>query len=127
MEHNGPDYNERMDPDVKRKWVEALRSGKYRQGKKFLMTVKNKRASYCCLGVLHKIVLGAKYRPLGTPLAGSFAPPEGVTVYHDPNGSFDIPDLPPAIGKIPKHELANMNDYGKKSFKDIADWIEEEL
>lgn len=38
----------RIDPDVKAKWVAALRSGEYRQGKKMLKTPEG---SYCCLGV----------------------------------------------------------------------------
>lgn len=37
-----------MKPKIKKLWVEALRSGKYKQGKRALKT-KN---GYCCLGVL---------------------------------------------------------------------------
>lgn len=48
-----------MNPEVKQKWVDALRSGEYKQGKSRLRRVKDgyaprrKRDSYwCCLGVL---------------------------------------------------------------------------
>lgn len=37
-----------MKPDVKKLWVEALRSGKYKQGKGCLRAGDE----YCCLGVL---------------------------------------------------------------------------
>lgn len=35
------------DPEVKRKWIEALRSGKYKQGYRSL----HKEDTFCCLGV----------------------------------------------------------------------------
>ena len=38
-----------MNPDIKKQWVSALRSGKYRQGRKVLHSSYN---TYCCLGVL---------------------------------------------------------------------------
>ena len=37
-----------MNPEVKQKWIDALRSGKYEQGSEKLRTV----SGYCCLGVL---------------------------------------------------------------------------
>lgn len=38
-----------MNKDIKEKWLQALRGGKYSQGKGFL---RNKDDKYCCLGVL---------------------------------------------------------------------------
>ena len=38
-----------MDATIKTAWLEALRSGKYNQGRGRLKTVKG---NYCCLGVL---------------------------------------------------------------------------
>lgn len=37
-----------MNPEVKQKWIDALRSGKYEQGSEKLRSV----TGYCCLGVL---------------------------------------------------------------------------
>ena len=37
-----------MNPEVKQKWIDALRSGEYEQGKEKLRSV----SGYCCLGVL---------------------------------------------------------------------------
>lgn len=41
-----------MNKQVKKKWLAALRSGKYHQGQKLLKQVQNKKPLYCCLGVL---------------------------------------------------------------------------
>ena len=38
----------RMDPSIKQRWVSALRSGSYHQGRNFL----RRENDYCCLGVL---------------------------------------------------------------------------
>jgi hypothetical protein len=38
----------KMNPKVKQKWIDALRSGEYVQGKEKLRSV----SGYCCLGVL---------------------------------------------------------------------------
>ena len=38
----------KMNPQVKEKWIDALRSGKYEQGSEKLRSV----TGYCCLGVL---------------------------------------------------------------------------
>ena len=38
----------KMNPEVKQKWIDALRSGKYEQGSEKLRSV----TGYCCLGVL---------------------------------------------------------------------------
>ena len=37
-----------MKPEIKQKWINALRSGEYEQGRKSLRD----RNKYCCLGVL---------------------------------------------------------------------------
>ena len=42
-----------MNPEIKKRWVEALRSGEYRQGK-----IRLKGSSgFCCLGVLTDLYL----------------------------------------------------------------------
>jgi hypothetical protein len=49
-----------MDAQLKAKWVEALRSGEYKQAKGKLHDTKND--AFCCLGVLCK-VMGAEFGP----------------------------------------------------------------
>jgi hypothetical protein len=41
------------DPEVRKRWLDALRSGKYQQAKTVLRTENDR---YCCLGVLCEIV-----------------------------------------------------------------------
>ena len=43
------DRLDNMNKDIKKKWVDALRSGEYKQGQGRL---KNEKNEYCCLGVL---------------------------------------------------------------------------
>lgn len=45
-----------MNKEIKAKWIEALRNGKYRRGKGVLYN----DGKYCCLGVLCK-VMGAEF------------------------------------------------------------------
>ena len=49
-----------MDAELKRKWVEALRSGEYKQGDSKLHDPKSD--AFCCLGVLCKVA-GADFGP----------------------------------------------------------------
>lgn len=44
-----------MKPEMKTRWIEALRSGEYQQCQKGLKMV-NGNPTYCCLGVLTEIV-----------------------------------------------------------------------
>jgi hypothetical protein len=47
---------QKMDPEVKAKWVEALRSGEYKQGQLLLKKERpDGTAKHCCLGVLCEI------------------------------------------------------------------------
>lgn len=53
----------KMSPEVKAKWVAALRSGKYQQERNALTNYVDQKsgdpARYCCLGVLCVIAVGA--------------------------------------------------------------------
>lgn len=42
-----------MDASLKREWLEALRSGKYKQGK---LCLRDQDNAFCCLGVLCDLV-----------------------------------------------------------------------
>lgn len=41
-----------MNAEIKTKWLEALRSGEYQQGREALLKVHSYGQRYCCLGVL---------------------------------------------------------------------------
>ena len=45
--------HKKMKPSIKKRWLEALRGGKYKQGRNYLRAKdKNGELHYCCLGVL---------------------------------------------------------------------------
>jgi hypothetical protein len=41
-----------MKETIAKKWVQALRSGRYKQGKDLLKKITKKQERHCCLGVL---------------------------------------------------------------------------
>lgn len=96
-----------MDADLKAKWVAALRSGAYAQGRHCLLSTDGQR--YCCLGVLADL-LGEHLTPL---------PKHRTTDAGD-----DIYARLPASKVI---DLAvEQNDNGR-SFAEIADYLEAKL
>lgn len=114
-----------MDPEVKVKWVEALRSGQFKQGEGYL---KTRDGCNCCLGVLAEIT-GIQSKPSECEID------DGSYSYSFPNPSFpdgynyEIHETPIGycgIAKQPRNELMNMNDDGMP-FPEIADWIERNL
>lgn len=46
-----------MNSEVKKKWLNALRSGEYKQGTNFLHKILNDEHMFCCLGVLCDLYL----------------------------------------------------------------------
>jgi hypothetical protein len=101
-------------------WLEALRSGKYKQTVGFLKVQREGERFYCCLGVLCEI-LKDKYEIRESTSAIE----PGVTYF---NNSSDR--LPNTLTRALKLEidtvstLYRMNDDDKRSFAAIADWIE---
>lgn len=97
-----------MDAGLKAKWVEALRSDKYKQGTGYL----EREGRHCCLGVLCEIQ-DSEWRR-----------------FWDDGESLYTERLPPALGASLEstdfEELAQMNDSGK-SFAEIAEHIEANL
>lgn len=52
-----------MKPEIKKRWIEALRSGKYNQGRGYLC----KDDSFCCLGVLCELAMEDGVIPRSAP------------------------------------------------------------
>ncbi len=48
-----------MNPEIKKQWVTALRSGEYKQGKSCMMYFEKNIPHYCCLGVLNDLAFKA--------------------------------------------------------------------
>lgn len=102
----------------KAKWVKALRSGKYKQGKGQLFQKEDNQ--YCCLGVACVI---QKIKP------------DDNTFIRKIKKHARIPKLIQGSGRLPTR-LSLMNDYGgydrgeavgRTDFEGIATWIEKNL
>lgn len=57
-----------MKKDIAKKWVKALRSGKYKQGKHALKTETKHGTQHCCLGVLCELYQQDRKRKQTLPL-----------------------------------------------------------
>lgn len=90
-----------MNKVIKTKWINALRSGRYKQCKGRL----KKGDGYCCLGVLAK-VQGCKL-----PMAAGIL-----------NGRYS--GYAAGLESHSQSKLAGLNDNDDYSFKDIATFIE---
>lgn len=123
------DRLDNMNKDIKKKWVDALRSGKYVQG---YDTLKNNSGEYCCLGVLCDLAAkeGVVQEKLLTYGAGS-------KYYYDGEGSvlpdsvMDWASLEDIIVRVEYEDapvsLDDLNDSHRLTFNQIADLIEEQL
>lgn len=109
-----------------RKWLKALRSGWYKQGKGNLAKTKGKSVRYCCLGVLCEVA-GMKRKPAFHDPANVFAysdhaercPPKAIrfaALRNSEGQAFDNWEEPSCI---------EMNDERTWNFKKIADYLEE--
>lgn len=96
-----------MEKKKAMKWVEALRSGEYEQGRGRLRVTDNAGDSFCCLGVACEIGLATQ----------------------DPMTQFVRTDF---LSSLEQRRLARWNDgedvngqpIKRWSFKKIANWIE---
>ena len=107
--------------EAKARWIEALRSGQYKQGTQGLRTTDNR---FCCLGVLCDVVkddVGLKWE----------VAPHNDRRFQIGGYTGVVPD---EIDKLfgwgtmqtdQQGQLVSMNDsLPQKSFLEIADWIE---
>lgn len=127
---------EKMNGEVKRLWLEELRSGRYEQGMERLRDGH----SYCCLGVLCDIYAretGEGYWEGKTFISGdhegtAWLTPE-VTMWAGLRGFDGVLPEPVAIPygdsglSYTYHTLAALNDESGMDFLQIADVIEEQF
>lgn len=107
-----------MNEKIKTRWIKALRSGKYKQGRSYL----HADDKFCCLGVLCELAVES-----GVILPARKEQEDWCYTY----GVSSTAAMPPAEVKFwsdltnadTLNTLANMNDGGY-SFEDIADFIE---
>jgi hypothetical protein len=110
-----------MNADIKQRWLDALRSGKYRQGSRVLRSESNK---YCCLGILCELVDPTGWRRVPVPslsgMAYEYVTGESHNMSMPSLRTLDSAGLDAEIAE----QLARWNDDGM-SFSDIAKYIEE--
>ncbi len=105
-----------MNPEIKKQWVAALRSGKYEQGR---MRLK-RDGRFCCLGVLCEILPTALSKPADCLMRGR--------VYDEQTTELSFQLLREVGLEHPDQALLmGFNDTEVKSFAEIADYIEENL
>jgi hypothetical protein len=126
-----------MKPEIKTKWLAALRNGVYKQGKNKLRTSDAGTHRYCCLGVLcdlHAKETNQKWTDANDYLGCYHALPAEVCTWAelplpDDNDHIgdDIQAYNPFINLSPTNmrSLSGLNDSGH-SFNDIATAIEED-
>jgi hypothetical protein len=117
----------KMNPEIKAKWVAALRSGDYTQG---IGALRSKKNEFCCLGVLcniHAKDTGVRYeskvvRGCIPYLNMDTALPDDVIIWSGLERNYG------SLVTIDKslNTLAFHNDSGK-TFEQIADAIEKQL
>jgi len=136
-----------MNKGLVRQWVEALRSGKYKQGRKALRNIDD---SYCCLGVLcdiSKNTLDLTWEhdsndvcesEIYTMEKNGGVLPDSVWEYLGKDVNYKV-NISTTNSKIPKSVidsfiqplshiyLVTLNDQYQLSFEQIADIIEEEF
>ena len=121
-----------MKEDVKNKWVAALRSEDYKQGRNALES----NGSFCCLGVLSNIAVEEGLCTKKTKDNSG----KGLVTFYDKFDNFgwegtlpmavkEWADMKDTVGTLPdgvevKSSLLQLNDSAKYSFEQIADVIE---
>lgn len=113
----------KLNPELKAKWLDALRGGKYKQGQAFLRTSDE---CFCCLGVLGDVAAPTLWATTaaseneGRISCYAFASPHDNEMLREEWLADHGLRIDQAVN------LASMNDCGK-SFAEIADFIEANL
>ncbi len=102
-----------MDNEIKSKWTHALRSGVYKQGSGKLYN----DGTHCCLGVLG-CVLGLNITSSGREFV------EDKEVEEIKYGIYPILTHKTGLTSSQKEYLFSLNDCSRKTFNEIADYIE---
>ena len=116
-----------MKPEIKQKWIEALRSGQYKQGRQRL---RDEQGNFCCLGVLtdlYRKEVQAKWRTAAVTSKSFLSDDPLKVVEFLPSKVVDWAGLScddPAVNGV---HLTYLNDSCGSSFKEIADLIEKHL
>jgi len=115
-----------VNKTIKKKWIAALRSGKYLQGRTVLRRESlDGKDHFCCLGVLADVI-GCDWKQYG------FDPIHRMAIFSKTKEQ-DACAIPPKIAKQiglskkVQNTLVRYNDVDNKSFEEIAKYIERYL
>lgn len=130
---------------IREKWLPALRSGEYKQGKSFL---RDEHDQFCCLGVACDVIANENliegvgwsndsgtYGPVHEfgklddlyTLRGGTLPPLVVRFLGITGQGKLARPIPGKNGRGTFSSLAQLNDYGDLDFHELADVIEQAL
>jgi hypothetical protein len=128
-----------MKSEVKKRWVDALRSGKYRQGTGYLINSSNAtgQCKHCCLGVLCDLYLQEHDATLSWN-SEAISDTEVLNVASLYGTEFLLPyqvqqwaglhESSPCVEYLDSTEmLSELNDYHGLDFDYLADLIEDSL
>lgn len=118
----------KLNPEVKAKWLAALRSGDYTQGRKQL---KTPAGDYDCIGVLCDISGMGEWSPEADEDGGSSYL---VRYNNETYRAWATAPLPVRDWAVETHDmgeeweaLVKLNDHNRLSFEEIATYIEAHL
>ncbi|CAB4163487.1 hypothetical protein UFOVP810_25 [uncultured Caudovirales phage] len=116
----------KLKPEVKAAWVEALRSGKYKQGRGVLFNTEEQ--SYCCLGV-NCALLDQPYLNTGpqTTIPKSLPNKWDAETWWQDAPNLDMVDSPQVKYQGKWKRLTELNDDVGLTFEQIADLIGAQL
>ena len=117
-----------MNKEIKARWVEALRSGNYKQGRYNL----RRGNFYCCLGVLCDVVkdeVNYDWLPLQDSIGTFYRFDRADEVLPDSVASYADLEISPKVTFDGKEEICitAINDDTDLTFDDIADLIEKQF
>lgn len=99
-------------------WIDALRSGDYKQTKETL----EDSMGYCCLGVACKVLVPEDKLKLDQIVLGGIM--YGQFPEHQPNAPKWLKEINSDFGHKFDRQLIDLNDEDKLSFEQIADALE---
>jgi hypothetical protein len=127
-----------MRTDIKKRWMDALRSGEYKQGKGCLARNCSGEKEYCCLGVLCDIYMqdhpnetmtweydlddSTNETKIGSLHGTEFVLPHKVQEWSGLGEAVPMVDY-----RYSHYMISELNDSHNMNFNKLADLIEEEL
>lgn len=111
----------KLKPDIKKKWLKALKSGEYEKGRGCLVEKVGGKTMWCCLGVYADLFISEEWAEY--PLRH----PDLIEYYFVDRGDSYSATLPPT--EVPvgvQSQLMSIND-SQSTFDGVIEYIEENL